>query len=471
MLSNLNGKAGVARSDSQRFDVLIVGGGASGTALLYMLAKYTSIPSIALLEKYPAAGSVNSNARNNSQTLHIGEIETNYSMEKAQQVYSGAMMVKQYADSLPRERTDRILRQVQKMVLGVGHAEVAVLEERFAPLRHIFPFLQKLDADGIARAEPEVMRGRSEGEPVLALFNPEGYAVDYGALAASFVADAAPRAGIETHFNTEVHAVEPQDDGYLVRTSKGAMHARVVVFDTDSYSLGFAKKLGYGKEYSLIPIAGSFYFTRQLLKGKVYRVQDPRMPFAAVHGDPELTQEGKTRWGPTARFYPVLEARKFSTMPAFFTSSGFERIQTWISFLSILLDPVRFWYLLRNLFYDIPYLGPRFLLPQLRRIVPTLRASEIVRAHGYGGMRLQRVDTRSRQLLLGEGKIIGRNIIFNMSPSPGASVCLYNASRDADQIITFLPEYAFEKERMLADLCVTGIYAGSDPSLEHSYAS
>ncbi len=67
-------------------------------------------------------------------------------------------------------------------------------------------------------------------------------------------------------------------------------------------------------------------------------------------------------------------------------------------------------------------------------------------------MRLQRVDIKSRKLLLGEGKIIGENIIFNMTPSPGASVCLYNAMRDAEQIIKFDNNFSFNKNQMLSDL-------------------
>jgi len=64
------------------FDVLIVGGGVVGTALLYTLSKYTDIKNIGLIEKYSDFGLVNTASYNNSQTLHFGDIETNYSIEK-----------------------------------------------------------------------------------------------------------------------------------------------------------------------------------------------------------------------------------------------------------------------------------------------------------------------------------------------------------------------------------------------------
>ena len=57
------------------YDVLIIGAGVTGTALLYVLSRYTNIKKIALLEKYETIASVNSNKTNNSQTLHVGDID------------------------------------------------------------------------------------------------------------------------------------------------------------------------------------------------------------------------------------------------------------------------------------------------------------------------------------------------------------------------------------------------------------
>ena len=461
-------------SNDKPYDVVIIGGGASGTALLYTLARYTNTGRIALVEKYAALGSVNSNAKNNSQTLHVGEIETNYTAEKVQQVYPASMMVKRYTDGLLKEERNQLIHPIQKMVLAVGAKEVEILEKRYPDLQKIFPELQKLDGPGIAAVEPEVMKGRNMNEPVLALFNPEGYTVNFGRLAESFGREAQKNTDkhVEVLLNCEVKEIVREKDAYVLHTTNGTIRACAVVVDTDAYSLGFAKKLGYGNEFSLIPVAGSFYFSPELLRGKVYRVQVPSMPFAAVHGDPELTTEHQTRWGPTARFYPVLEARKFRTSASFFASSGLHKPQTWLSFILILLNPMRFWYLLKNFFYDIPYIGKQLLLPELQKIVPTMRASDLKTAKGYGGMRLQRVDTNSHELLLGEGKILGDHIIFNMTPSPGASVSLYNAMRDAETVVSFFDTYTFDKERMLNELSIAQIpLANVDPSLESSYAS
>ena len=59
----------------KRYQVNIIGGGVTGTALLYMLSNYTDIESVALLEKYPSIAPLNSNSKSNSQSLHFGDIE------------------------------------------------------------------------------------------------------------------------------------------------------------------------------------------------------------------------------------------------------------------------------------------------------------------------------------------------------------------------------------------------------------
>src|SRR5665647_3274787 len=83
----------------QKYDVLIVGGGVVGTALLYTLSKYTDIKNIGLIEKYSDFGTVNSASTKNSQTLHFGHIETNYSFEKAKSVKLYADMVMKYLEN------------------------------------------------------------------------------------------------------------------------------------------------------------------------------------------------------------------------------------------------------------------------------------------------------------------------------------------------------------------------------------
>ena len=54
----------------QSTDVLIVGGGVCGTALLFVLARYTSLRQLTLVERHAQLAQVNSRASSNSQTIH-----------------------------------------------------------------------------------------------------------------------------------------------------------------------------------------------------------------------------------------------------------------------------------------------------------------------------------------------------------------------------------------------------------------
>ena len=463
-------------TSSPVYDVAIIGGGASGTSLFYTLAHYTTLTKIVLLEKYDRPGQVNSKATNNSQTLHVGDIETNYTLEKVRQVKPAAMMVARYAEQLPADERAEILFPVQKMVLGVGTEEVASLEKRHTELKALFPDLQKLSRAEIAEAEPQVMAGRSETEPVIALCTQKGFGVDFERLSQSFIDHATKdKPDISIRFKSQVESIVCNADQTYTLTIKdgSSVTAKVLIVNADSYSLLLAKQLGYGKHFSLIPIAGTFYFSKQLLNGKVYTVQEPRLPFAAVHGDPDVLVADATRWGPTARFHPVLESRNFKTSFDYLRSSGLGNFQTWISFFKILLDPVRFTYLLKNMLYELPWVGTQLFVHNVKKIVPTIRAKDLTKADGYGGMRLQRVDTKTRELQLGEGKILGVNSIFNMTPSPGASVCLYNAMRDTETVMGFLKnQYTFEETRMKAELFDTPETKTLEPvSIPEGYAS
>ncbi len=135
---------------SSKFDLIIVGGGVSGTALLYSLSKYSNLKNICLIEKYKNFGLVNSAAGMNSQTLHFGDIETNYSLEKAKSVKKYADMVKIYLEKEKQLNTEKkIFSKYSKMVLAVGRKQVEKLDKRFDIFGELFPNLRKIDKEEI----------------------------------------------------------------------------------------------------------------------------------------------------------------------------------------------------------------------------------------------------------------------------------------------------------------------------------
>ncbi len=437
-----------------KYDVLIVGGGVVGTALLYTLSKYTDVKNVGLIEKYSDFGLVNSASYNNSQTLHFGDIETNYSIEKARSVKRMADMVMKYLENIkdPSEGK-KIFSKYSKMVLAVGTNQVHELKKRYPPFSELFPKLKMIGREEIGKIEPRVLEGRDPGQEILALETEDGYTVDFKKLCHSFIDNSLrlnPESGI--HLNTRLLKISKNDDAYEVLTDKGVFRASVVIIAAGGHSLMIAKSLGYGKNLAVLSMAGSFYTAPKVLNGKVYTIQQPKLPFAAIHGDPEVHSENVTRFGPTAKPIFQLERHNMSTFTEYWKTFGIG-LNPIISLFKIIFDKVLFNYIFLNFLYDLPVIGKRLFIKEVRKIIPSLKLNELHYAKGIGGTRPQIVNNTTRKLEMGEAKLSGDKIIFNITPSPGASTCLGNAYSDTQEIMKFLDnKFKFNKEAFEKDL-------------------
>ena len=472
----------VPTTDVPTTDVLIVGGGVCGTALLFVLARYTSLGGLTLVERYGHLAQVNSRSSSNSQTIHCGDIETNYTLEKALKVQRIAGMIGRYADLLPPAQRERCVFNTQKMVLAVGEAEATKLRERFQRFSPHFPAMQWLDPAAIAEWEPRV--GLVNGEPrpeVLAALGIQGEAtaVDYQALAETFVDQAAqilqarPERTLNLHLGTELRSLTPDGDGFLAEFhpwpgTEGAvgripgvrrLRARYVVVNAGAHSLLLAQRMGYGLQYSCLPVAGSFYFAPSVLRGKVYTMQNDKLPFAALHGDPDVRVEGQTRFGPTALLLPLLERYRPASFREFLEVLRLDGDVVAV-FRQLFGDPEIRAYIVRNLLYEVPGLRRRLFLADVRKIVPDLKIDDLHFAKGYGGVRPQLIDKQRRQLMLGEVSIpAAPNLVFNVTPSPGGTCCLGNAVRDAEAIVARLGAQ-LDVQRLEQDLLQTSQPSG-----------
>jgi len=436
------------------YDVLIVGGGVVGTALLYTLSKYTDIKNVGLIEKYSDFGLVNSASYNNSQTLHFGDIETNYSIDKARSVKRMADMVMKYLESEKEPPSGKkIFSKYSKMVLAVGSNQVQELKKRFPPFSELFPKLRMIEREEIGKIEPRVLEGRDPDQEIIALVTEDGYTVDFKRLCHSFVDNALMKnPTLDISLDTKLLKITKESDHYTVLTNKGEIKASVVVIAAGGHSLMIAKSLGYGKNLAVLSMAGSFYTAPKVLNGKVYTIQVPKLPFAAIHGDPEVHSEQVTRFGPTAKPIFELERHNMSTFFEYWKTFGLG-ISPIISLLNILFDKILFSYIFMNFLYDLPFVGKRLFIKEVRKIVPSLKLDELRYARGIGGTRPQIVNNTTRKLEMGEAKLAGDKIIFNITPSPGASTCLGNAYSDTQEIIRFLDDkYKFNKEAFEKDL-------------------
>ncbi len=442
---------------SHHYDVVIVGAGISGAALAYELARYTNIESIGIIEKYEDIATLNSKGTSNSQTIHVGDIETNYTLPKAAITKRTAKMVEKYC--LAHSYENEIIFSHQKMALGVGDDEVEFLLQRYEEFSELFPYLEVWDKETLKILEPRVVydaNGNERPENIVAIGTKDQWTtVDYGKMAKSLIDNAKkePNTRVDLFVNEQVLTIEKNTTrGYTLHTKEKTFTADFIVVNAGAHSLFLAHAMGYGQEYACLPMAGSFYLTTQkLLNGKVYMIQNPKLPFAALHGDPDILAEGNTRFGPTALMLPKLERYKNGTYLDFWKTLRLD--SNVVSALwKLLKDSEIRNYILRNFIFEVPFFGKRFFLHDARKIVPSLQLHEYEYAQGFGGVRPQVIDKKQRKLILGEASInTGEGIIFNMTPSPGATSCLGNAQRDLKSIVNYLGK-TFDEQRFNDEL-------------------
>ena len=196
------------------YNVAVVGGGISGTALLYTLAKYTDVRDVALFEKYNDFATLNSGPKGNSQTLHCGDIETNYTLEKAITTNRTATMVENYGKLYGYD--NKYMFQIPKMALGVGDKEVQFIKERYEEFKEAFPYMEFWDKKKLAEIEPALLKGRDKNIDVVAMGTTKRWsAVDFGEISKSFVRNAKKEnSNIDIHLNSEVDNIKKIGDKF-----------------------------------------------------------------------------------------------------------------------------------------------------------------------------------------------------------------------------------------------------------------
>ncbi len=441
----------------KNFEVIIIGAGVSGTALAYELARYTDIKSIGIIEKYEDIATLNSSATSNSQTIHVGDIETNYTIQKAAITKRTAKMVEKYC--LQHNYQNEIIFSHQKMALGVGKKEVEFLLHRYEEFSELFPYLEVWNKEKLKELEPRVVfdeNGNERKEEIVGIGTKGQWTtVDYKKLSKSFIENAKKEEDIsvELFLNTKVEEIKKSKKrGYVVKTKDKRFYADFVVVDAGAHSLFLAHKMGFGLNLGCLPVAGSFYMTNEkMLNGKVYMIQNPKLPFAALHGDPDILAGGNTRFGPTALILPKLERYKSGTYMDFIKTLRFDK-NIAIALWKLLKEGDIRNYIFRNFLFEIPFINKYFFLKDARKIVPSLKADEFKYAEGFGGVRPQVLNKDEQKLLLGEASIYtGEGVIFNMTPSPGATSCLGNAERDLRYIVKYLGKN-FNEEKFKDEL-------------------
>lgn len=379
-------------------DVLVIGGGLVGLATAYRLAQGGA--SVAVLEREPRVATGQSGR--SSGVLHSGLYYRPGSL-RASLCVRGKRELEAYAAARGIE------------VLPLGKVVVAVED---AELPRLHDLLERGRANGIEGLELLGPAGLAELEPnvtgVAALRVPGTSVIDYR-LVAERLAEDVRELGGSVVLGEEVVAVERRDGHQIVAIDAGELTARVVVACPGLQADRVAAMLGHRTPHRVVPFRGTFRELvgggEALVRGLVYPVPDPSLPFLGVHLTPQT--DGSVRIGPNAVLALAREGRRRWSVSA-------RDVASWLAYPG-------FWRLAarhagsgagevwRELSEDA-------FLRDYRRYVPALRAEHLGPASF--GTRAQLLDRRGSMLddfVIAEAP--GRVVALN-APSPAATACL-----------------------------------------------
>jgi L-2-hydroxyglutarate oxidase LhgO len=381
-------------------DVLVVGGGLVGLATAHRLLEAEPGLRLAVVEREPRVAAHQSGR--NSGVLHSGLYYRPGSMR--------AVLCTRGKRELEAYCAARGIR-----VLPLGKVVVAISEEERPRLHDLFDRGLANGLEGLELLGPARLR---ELEPNVtgleALRVPGTSVVDFRAVAEALASDVRA-AGGEVSLGEEVRSVRRGGGGQVVVTDAREVPARVVVACAGLRSDRVAAALGYGIRERVVPFRGTFrelvHGGESLVRGLVYPVPDPSLPFLGVHVTPQT--DGTVRIGPNAVLGLAREGRRrWSVSPRDVASTlafpGFWRLarRHWASGL----DEIR------------RELDPAAFLREYRRYVPALEAEHL--GPVTFGTRAQLVGRDGRMLDdFAMVEASGRLLVLN-APSPAATASL-----------------------------------------------
>jgi L-2-hydroxyglutarate oxidase len=274
-------------------DIAVVGGGILGLAVARELKVRRPADSVVVLEREGAVAQHQTG--HNSGVVHAGIYYAPSSL-KARLCVEGARELYEYCEegSIPFERRGKLIVARDESELG-GLDE---LERRGRENR--VPGLRRLDAHGLRELEPHA-RG------VAALHSRKTGVVDFAAVARSLASDLEAAGGrVETE--CEVMAVKPRQRRLrLVHAGGGETRSRFAVFCAGGWADQLAVKAGAEPDPRIVPFRGAYLRLRHershLVRGLIYPVPDPRLPFLGVHLSRHIG--GEVSLGPSALLAPV----------------------------------------------------------------------------------------------------------------------------------------------------------------------
>ncbi len=380
---------------------VVVGGGIIGIATARKILLERPDADVVLLEKESALAQHQTG--HNSGVVHAGLYYEPGSL-KSRLCRRGVGLLRDFcaAKGVAYEECGKLVVATKTSELG----RLERLAERAAANR--VPRLRWLDPAAMHEIEPAA-RG------VAALHSPTTAIVDFGAVAGALAEDVVPRGGV-LRLGEPVSAVRPCGTGARVELASGdALGADRVIVCAGLYADRLAVASGEPPEPRIVPFRGEYWQLRAerrgLVRGLIYPVPDPRLPFLGVHMTKRI--DGAVWIGPGAVLATAREGYGATILNVRDLLESLSWPGTWRMML-------RHWrYGLRELLRSA---SKRAFVNDARRYVPSLRAHDLER--GPAGVRAQAVDRDGT--LVDDFRLGFRGAVawVRNAPSPGATSSL-----------------------------------------------
>lgn len=383
---------------------MVVGAGLVGLATAYRLLQLRPGLRLAIIDKEPVVAAHQSG--HNSGVLHAGVYYVPGSL-KARLCVAGKAELEEYAQArgIPFQRCGKLIVAAEDSELG----RLEALYDR--GVANGVAGMRVLGPEELWEYEPHAVGVRAVHVP------PTGI-IDFTAVARALAGDVTA-AGGRLLLGRRLDGLAAAGDGRALALSGGdQVTARLVVTCAGLHSdrvAAMGAATGTEPVAAIVPFRGDYYSlvpsARRLVRGLIYPVPDPALPFLGVH----LTRrhDGEVWAGPNAVLALAREGyRRRDVSPRdaaqILRSPGFRGLAR------------RYWQVgAREMWRD---LSKAAFLRDLRRYVPELSAEDLV--FGPSGVRAQAVDADGS--LVDDFRLIEDEAVLHVvnAPSPAATASL-----------------------------------------------
>ena len=257
---------------SDVYDVVIIGGGILGlSSARHLLQQQPGLQVLVIEKSSKVAGQ---QTGHNSGVIHSGIYYRPGSL-KAQFCVDGRNSIVEFCEQhgIEFERCGKLI--------------IASCEDELLRMETLFERGQANGVEALEMVGPERM---AEIEPhvsaIKALWSPATAIVDFSAITREYAKQFGD-AGGTLELNTQVIGIRQTSDVVVVETDHGERQTKHLINCAGLHSDRVAQMMGVEIDLQIVPFRGEYYTLKKerehLVKGLVYPVPDPDLPFLGVH--------------------------------------------------------------------------------------------------------------------------------------------------------------------------------------------